>query len=143
LRDDFPARLFARALAGLTDLALVQYWASEGGEPTIEPIPDLVLPAGARRPRPLLCASARPLMEADLDHRCGDCGRRLLNLIYGRRVARAPRPILRSWPRHRACFVDGSEEPVEHIIVVRGARPASIWDYARRRDAYAAAGLTG
>lgn len=40
-RDDFPARLVARALAALTDLAPVQYWASEGAEPMIEQIPDL------------------------------------------------------------------------------------------------------
>jgi hypothetical protein len=88
----------ARALAGLTDLALVQYWASEGAEPTIEQIPDLVLPLG---PEGRARSSAVPcrLIEADLDHRCGDCGRRLLNLIYGRRVARALGPILRSWPR--------------------------------------------
>jgi hypothetical protein len=36
---------------------------------------------------------------------------------------------------------DGFEEPVEHIIVVRGARLASDWEYARRRDGYATAGL--
>jgi AcrR family transcriptional regulator len=43
LRADVPAELLALALAGLTDLALVQHWASDGTTPTLEQIPELVL----------------------------------------------------------------------------------------------------
>lgn len=43
LRDDLPAELLAAALAGLADLALVQHWATDGANPTIEQIPQLVL----------------------------------------------------------------------------------------------------
>jgi AcrR family transcriptional regulator len=43
LRDDLPPDMLALALAGLTDLALVQHWASDGTSPTLEQIPDLVL----------------------------------------------------------------------------------------------------
>jgi AcrR family transcriptional regulator len=43
LRDDVPADLLALALAGLTDLALVQHWASDTSEPSLEEIPELVL----------------------------------------------------------------------------------------------------
>ena len=43
LRGDVPAALLALAIAGLTDLALVEHWASEGTRPGIEEIPELVL----------------------------------------------------------------------------------------------------
>jgi AcrR family transcriptional regulator len=43
LRDDVPADLLALAIAGLTDLALVQHWASNGTKPSLEEIPELVL----------------------------------------------------------------------------------------------------
>src|SRR4030095_12812901 len=43
LRDDLPADLLALAIAGLTDLALVQLWASESTKPSLEQIPELVL----------------------------------------------------------------------------------------------------
>jgi AcrR family transcriptional regulator len=43
LRDDLPADLLALAIAGLTDLALVQHWASDGAKPTLKEIPELVL----------------------------------------------------------------------------------------------------
>ncbi|HEX2322311.1 MAG TPA: TetR/AcrR family transcriptional regulator [Streptosporangiaceae bacterium] len=43
LRGDVPADLLALALAGLTDLALAQHWASHGAKPTLAEIPALVL----------------------------------------------------------------------------------------------------
>jgi AcrR family transcriptional regulator len=43
LRDDIPADLLAVAIAGLTDLALVQHWASDSTKPSLEEIPELVL----------------------------------------------------------------------------------------------------
>jgi TetR/AcrR family transcriptional regulator, cholesterol catabolism regulator len=43
LRRDVPPRDLAHCIAGLTDLALVQHWASGGVRPSIEDIPDLVL----------------------------------------------------------------------------------------------------
>jgi AcrR family transcriptional regulator len=43
LRGDVPAALLALAIAGLTDLALVEHWASDGTSPSIEEIPELVL----------------------------------------------------------------------------------------------------
>lgn len=43
LRDDVPADLLALALAGLTDLALAQHWASGGAMPAMGEIPALVL----------------------------------------------------------------------------------------------------
>jgi AcrR family transcriptional regulator len=43
LRDDLPADQLAPAIAGLTDLALVQHWASDGTKPSLEQIPELVL----------------------------------------------------------------------------------------------------
>jgi AcrR family transcriptional regulator len=43
LRDDLPADQIALAIAGLTDLALVQHWASGGAKPSLEQIPELVL----------------------------------------------------------------------------------------------------
>lgn len=43
LRKDVPADLVALAIAGLTDLALVQHWASDGTRPNLEEIPELVL----------------------------------------------------------------------------------------------------
>jgi AcrR family transcriptional regulator len=43
LRDDVPAELLALAIAGLTDLALVEHWASDGSRPSLEAIPELVL----------------------------------------------------------------------------------------------------
>jgi AcrR family transcriptional regulator len=45
LRADLPPVLLAAALAGLVDLALVRSWASDGTDPAIEQIPDLVLQA--------------------------------------------------------------------------------------------------
>ena len=43
LRDDAPADLLALAITGLTDLALVEHWASDGTRPSLEAIPELVL----------------------------------------------------------------------------------------------------
>jgi len=43
LRGDIPAGILALAIAGLTDLALAQHWASGGSRPGLEEIPDLVL----------------------------------------------------------------------------------------------------
>ena len=43
LRGDVPADLLALAVAGLTDLALAQHWASDGTRPTLAEIPVLVL----------------------------------------------------------------------------------------------------
>lgn len=43
LRADLPAALLAQALAGLTDLALAQHWASGGKSPALTEIPELVL----------------------------------------------------------------------------------------------------
>jgi AcrR family transcriptional regulator len=43
LRDDVPADLLALAITGLTDLALVEHWASDGTRPSLEAIPELVL----------------------------------------------------------------------------------------------------
>jgi AcrR family transcriptional regulator len=43
LRDDVPRETLALAIAGLTDLALAKHWASDGGAPTLEEIPELVL----------------------------------------------------------------------------------------------------
>jgi AcrR family transcriptional regulator len=43
LRTDLPSEQLALAIAGLTDLALAQHWASGGADPTREEIPDLVL----------------------------------------------------------------------------------------------------
>jgi AcrR family transcriptional regulator len=43
LRDDLAADQLALAIAGLTDLALVQHWASDGSKPTLKEIPGLVL----------------------------------------------------------------------------------------------------
>jgi len=43
IRTDVPAALLAASLAGLTDLALAQHWASDQGVPTFDDIPDLVL----------------------------------------------------------------------------------------------------
>jgi len=43
LRGDVPAGLVALAIAGLTDLALVEHWASDGTGPKLADVPDLVL----------------------------------------------------------------------------------------------------
>ena len=43
LRSDIPAEVLALAIAGLTDLALAQHWASGGSRPSLEEIPELVL----------------------------------------------------------------------------------------------------
>ena len=43
LRADLPAGLLALAVAGLTDLALTQHWASGGTRPGLAEIPGLVL----------------------------------------------------------------------------------------------------
>lgn len=43
LRDDVSAELLALAITGLTDLALVEHWASNGSRPNLEEIPELVL----------------------------------------------------------------------------------------------------
>lgn len=43
LRSDVPADLLALAVAGLTDLALAQHWASDGTRPSLTEIPALVL----------------------------------------------------------------------------------------------------
>jgi TetR/AcrR family transcriptional regulator, cholesterol catabolism regulator len=42
-RGDVPADLLALAVAGLTDLALAQHWASDGTRPSLADIPALVL----------------------------------------------------------------------------------------------------
>jgi AcrR family transcriptional regulator len=42
-RSDLPADLLAAAVAGLTDLALAQHWASNGTRPSLAEIPALVL----------------------------------------------------------------------------------------------------
>jgi AcrR family transcriptional regulator len=42
-RSDVPAGTLALAIAGLTDLALVQHWASGGTSPSLAEIPALVL----------------------------------------------------------------------------------------------------
>jgi AcrR family transcriptional regulator len=62
LRDDIPADLLALAITGLTDLALVQHWASDGTEPTLEQIPQLVLSLllGPESPSTSERSSARP-----------------------------------------------------------------------------------
>jgi AcrR family transcriptional regulator len=57
LRGDVPAELLARAITGLTDLALVEHWASDDSTPSLEAIPELVLtlllgPRSAAGPRP-------------------------------------------------------------------------------------------
>jgi AcrR family transcriptional regulator len=57
LRDDVPAELLALAIVGLTDLALVEQWASDDSTPSLEAIPELVLtlllgPRSAAGPRP-------------------------------------------------------------------------------------------
>ena len=51
LRGDVPADLLALAVAGLTDLALAQHWASDGTRPSLPEIPVLVLTLllGSRR----------------------------------------------------------------------------------------------
>jgi len=43
LRSDVPADLLALAIAGMTDLALAQHWATGGTRPTLAEIPALVL----------------------------------------------------------------------------------------------------
>jgi AcrR family transcriptional regulator len=43
IRSDMPADLLALAIAGLTDLALAQHWASNGTRPGLAEIPPLVL----------------------------------------------------------------------------------------------------
>ncbi len=43
IRSDLPADLLALAIAGLTDLALAQHWASDGTRPRLAEIPALVL----------------------------------------------------------------------------------------------------
>jgi AcrR family transcriptional regulator len=57
LRDDVPAELLALAIVGLTDLALVEQWASDDSTPSLEAIPELVLtlllgPRSGAGPRP-------------------------------------------------------------------------------------------
>jgi AcrR family transcriptional regulator len=42
-RSDMPAGTLALAVAGLTDLALVQHWATAGTTPSLAEIPELVL----------------------------------------------------------------------------------------------------
>jgi hypothetical protein len=42
-RSDVPAGSLALAVAGLTDLALVQHWATSGTTPSLAEIPALVL----------------------------------------------------------------------------------------------------
>lgn len=42
LRDDVSPGLLALAIAGLTDLAVVQHWASGAVSPTLDEIPELV-----------------------------------------------------------------------------------------------------
>jgi len=43
IRSDMPTELLALAIAGLTDLALAQHWASDGTKPSLPEIPALVL----------------------------------------------------------------------------------------------------
>jgi AcrR family transcriptional regulator len=43
VRGDLPVRLIALSIAGLTDLALVEHWASDDVTPSLEEIPALVL----------------------------------------------------------------------------------------------------
>jgi len=43
LRNDVPSELLALGIAGLTDLALVQHWASGRTDPSLEEIPELVI----------------------------------------------------------------------------------------------------
>jgi AcrR family transcriptional regulator len=43
IRTDMSADLLALAIAGLTDLALAQHWASDGTRPTLAEIPVLVI----------------------------------------------------------------------------------------------------
>jgi AcrR family transcriptional regulator len=43
MRDDVPPRLVALAIAGLADLALVEHWATDHANPSLEDIPELVL----------------------------------------------------------------------------------------------------
>jgi hypothetical protein len=43
IRSNTPADLLALAIAGLTDLALAQHWASGGTRPSLAQIPALVL----------------------------------------------------------------------------------------------------
>jgi AcrR family transcriptional regulator len=52
IRDDVQPELLALAIAGLTDLALAQHWASDGRNPALDEIPELVLRLliGARLP---------------------------------------------------------------------------------------------
>jgi AcrR family transcriptional regulator len=50
LRSDVPADLLALAVAGLTDLALAQHWASDGTRPSLADIPALVLTLLVGRP---------------------------------------------------------------------------------------------
>ena len=56
IRDDVPPAVLALALAGLVDLGLAQYWASDGARPTLEEIPglavQLLLGAPGKPPRP-------------------------------------------------------------------------------------------
>lgn len=57
IRGDVPAELLARAIVGMTDLALVEHWASDDSTPSLEAIPELVLalllgPPSAAVPRP-------------------------------------------------------------------------------------------
>lgn len=73
LRTDLPAEQLALALAGLTDLALAQHWASGGTEPTIEEIPELVLRVvldGRSRRSPT--ATVRRSSQAKRQGRLGD-----------------------------------------------------------------------
>jgi hypothetical protein len=42
-RDDVPVEMLALAIAGLTDLALVEHWASDGTGASLDAIPELVL----------------------------------------------------------------------------------------------------
>ena len=51
IRGDVPADLLALAIAGLTDLALVQHWATGGTRPSLPEIPALVLTLLLRPPR--------------------------------------------------------------------------------------------
>jgi hypothetical protein len=43
LRGDVPAEILALALAGLADLAMAEYWASDGARPALQEIPQMVL----------------------------------------------------------------------------------------------------
>jgi AcrR family transcriptional regulator len=43
LRDDIPPEILALALAGLADLAMAEYWASDGARPALQEIPEMVL----------------------------------------------------------------------------------------------------